>query len=271
MIGKSIQYCLLVALTLLLFCACSKNLLPQTVANGAWEQTRHVPYLSWDKIKRHLGDAPDVFNEFKLQKLDEYKYSHPESTVVLEVRVYNLGSSDDAYGLYSYLLPASAERYKVGDEAFRVGTTLVVKRGKDVIRIKPFNGAVTLDSMLGFAKGICEKLPAGQEPQVVEALKTILKADDTASIRYGHTETTASTVIIPEILEHLHLSAETGYAYCFTEYLGHNAGMYVIKYPSSAEAKRVYLELKDLRKDNLVFNLIREDSLIEFLTYKIPE
>jgi len=239
--------------------------------NGTWKQTRRVAYTSWEKIKRHLGETPEVFNEFRLQSLDEYKFTHPESTVVLEVRVYHLGSANDAFGLYSYLLPAVAERYAVGDEAFRVGTVLVVKRGKDILRIKPFRGAVTLDSMLAFAKAISEKLPAGTVPQVVESLQTILQAKDATGIQYGHSAATASRVIIPEIIERLHLTAETDYAACFTLYLNRDAGMYVIEYPSPAEALRVYSELKELKQKNLIFNLLRQDSLIEFLTYKIPE
>jgi hypothetical protein len=258
-------------LILLLFTACSRTSLPHEAVNGVWKQTRHVPYTSWEKIKRHLGDSPEVFNEFRLQRLDEYKYTHPESTVVLQVRVYHLASSDDAYGLYSYLLPADSERYMVGDEAFRVGTVLVVKRGNAVLRITPFHGAVTLDSMLAFATDICKKLPAGTVPQTVETLKNILKAEASTGIRYGHSNATASQVIIPEILKHLHLTAETDYACCFTEYLGRDAVMFVIEYPSTAEALRVYSELKELKQNNLIFNLLRQDSLVEFLIYTASE
>lgn len=270
MTERLIRFCLLVVAALMVLSACSSSSLPRTAGQKTWKQTKHIPYTSWDKIKRHLGEAPEVFNEFRLQRLDEYKYTHLESTVVLEVRVYQLGSANDAFGFYSYLLPSGSERYSVGDEAFRVGTTLVVKCGKDVIRIKPSYGAISLDSLLAFAQDICKKLPAGQVPQVVEALKTILNAKDYTGIQYGHSDATASRVIIPEILEHLHLTAETDYAYSFSKVLGLDAGMYVIEYPSSAEAKRVYSELTELKKDNLVFSLIRENSLIEFLTYKTP-
>jgi hypothetical protein len=244
--------------------------LPRTAVDGAWKRTSHTAYTSWRIIKRHLGESPEIFTEFRLQRLDKYEYIHPESTVQLEVRMYQLGTDDDAFGLYSYLLPADAERYKVGDEAFRVGTVLVVKRGRAVLRIKPSHGGVALDSMLAFAQSICEDLPAGSLPQAVEALMKIMKTDDPSSVRYGHSDIMATQLLVPDILEHLHLTSETDFAYGFMKITGIETYMVVVEYPSVAEAKRVYEELSGLQKEDLLFNLMREDTMVEFLTRTTP-
>ena len=245
--------------------SCGGQAMPGTLMKGAWKETQHRAYTSWKEMRRLAGEEPEIFTEYGLQRLDEYEYTHIKTTVKADVRVYEMGDTDDAFGLYSYLYPPDAETYEIGAGAFRIGTILVVRCGSCIVRIKPAYGGIALEDMQVFARVLCSHIKQGEPPLVVEGLTKIMGTDKPEHVLFGHSAITANRLMREEILEKLHLSHTTDFAGGTILYAGMETVIFVIEYPAENEAVDVETALLALQKEQKLFNVIRQGAIVEFL------
>ncbi len=136
----------------------AEGLFPRVI--GGWKMLSEASvYAGEDGLYEYIDGAAEPYRTYSYREVSVTRYGDLEGREVL-VELWTFGSSDDAFGTYSY--DRSGERYYLGDEGTVFENYVWVWKGRHYIRLEPGSSDVDLEQVVHIAVAILERLPHGE-------------------------------------------------------------------------------------------------------------
>jgi hypothetical protein len=133
----------------------------------------------------YLNGGAELYFDYDIVSIATREYTLSDDSGI-EVSIYDMGTSGNAFGIYSIFRYAGAERVEIGNEAIRTAATLDFWKGKYYCKILAFGGADTAEGVMdGLAGAIAGKISEGGS---LPALLGLLPEEDRipGSEKYFH-------------------------------------------------------------------------------------
>lgn len=145
-----------------------EEIFPEVI--GDWTMLASpVVYAGERGLYEYIDGAAEPYLSFTYKQVAVVRYGDVRGREVL-VEVWTFGTSDDAFGAYSY--DRSGEIYDLGGEATVFENYLWVWEGRYYLRLEPGGADIELDEVSSIAEAVLERLPAegSVRPSLLEYL-----------------------------------------------------------------------------------------------------
>jgi hypothetical protein len=149
------------------------HMLPAPGFAPDWVLKEQINLYSSDTLFDHIDGEAELYFPYGFDRLATATYANrknPEVWAVVDV--YRMGSSLDAFGIYSNYRKSGATAAQIGAEGFVSPSQLMFYQGRYFVRIQ-VTGAKSLgqDLLVACGRAVSRNLPAGEgRPREVEAL-----------------------------------------------------------------------------------------------------
>jgi hypothetical protein len=215
-----------------------KNLLPQQVLG--WNLQDSVETYDRESIFDYIDGAGEVYLSYGFKEVNVFRYvKSGEPAIVVEV--FDMGSAEDAYGVFSHSREAEEEGIGQGYE-FR-GSLLSFWQGRFFICIlgESLTGTIK-ETIFALAGQVADRigLSGGKPPLVRYLPRTNLKGN---TVRYFHSYPMLNYHYFLAEKNILNLGSETRCV--LAEYAPGSIHLLAIQYQSPEEASRSYMSFID--------------------------
>lgn len=136
------------------------SLMPADDAVPGWSAVGDVQTFDTETLFRYANGGSEFFFLYGFEKMVVRSYMH-ESGTEMEVEIWQLATSDDAYGLFSQSgIEASIRMEDVADAALNTGTLLCFWQDRYYVLLRTTN-VVPDSELIAFGEAISSALPVG--------------------------------------------------------------------------------------------------------------
>ena len=137
------------------------DLLPMDGEILDWVQSRPASTYEGKKLYRDRPTSPDRFHTYGFKRQAEAEYQTPRfgSNPLILLEVFDMGTPENAFGIYSFHSYPYAEVEWVGSKAIHAGGYLRFSKGKYFIQIEAYELATGIrDAMRLMAKAVAARI-----------------------------------------------------------------------------------------------------------------
>ncbi len=189
-----------------------------------------------DELDTYMDSEAENYRAYKIRSLSVQKYQN-DSGITLTVKIYNMSSPQDAFGIYSSIRNPEARFVKIGSEGIVSSYAVEFWKANFYVRvIHSIPGPK--DDLIQIAKELAAKInKSSKEPQLVSLLP--IKDYVSRSAKFFHEKISLNNIYyIPE--NFLELNDKTNGVVGYYQNNGEKAKAFIIKYPSRDMAKTAY-------------------------------
>ncbi len=162
----------IVAVLSALFCACTTRtpefgdaLFPKQGFAPGWAAASPVKTFTRDNLYDHIDGEAELYYPYGFLRVASLTYVNGENTIVADV--YEMGSSLDAFGIYSNYRYEGADSVQIGTESFAGESQLMFYQGRFFTRLTVLGDPEeTREPLLACAQAIQRSLPGPSDPPV---------------------------------------------------------------------------------------------------------
>jgi hypothetical protein len=157
-------------------------LLPENKSSGDWLVVGQTEHYQSDELYFLINGGADLYLEYGFKEVVAQSYQN-NANEKISVEIYDMGSSDAAFGIYSLSKSSQGETANLGDFSVKTLNSLLFTSGSYLVLMRSTTASTLVSE--GFcllAESILRKNPAERNtPALVESLK--LNADDVRYLR----------------------------------------------------------------------------------------
>jgi hypothetical protein len=231
--------------------------LPTAEELAGWERVGEIEVYDGDSLYALVNGEADSFFAFGFEEVAVGRYAGPGEAMV-EVEVWRLATSADAYGLFRS--NAHSSQADLGNGADLIpGRRLVFWQNRYYVQVQALPQAPD-DTLLELGQAVAEALPSGAErPQLVVQLPTSGLVED--SISYFHQEISIQDKLWLGGVNLLGLSPETEGVLANYRVDATEVRLLVVDYPQSEAASRALAALAESDLADLAAYEVRDTRL----------
>ncbi len=218
-------------------------LLPARGEVVGWKPEGKVRVFGGKQIYDYINGAGEVFLRYDFKEVAAAEYES-ESGELIGVDVYDMGSPEEAFGIYTYSRYVGCELVNVGEEGFITETSLDFWKGSFHVKVQAFQtSAGTMAGMRKLADQIAGKVveEGWNPPSIFELLPAEKRVPQ--SEKFFHDKLILDNLVFISEENRLDLSPKTDCAWAEYEEEGKQAKVLLIRYASANEAMAVVSEL----------------------------
>jgi len=227
----------------------ARDLLPGSAEVPNWKRSDDVRVFSGKGLYDYIDGAGEIFVKYDFREVATSEYEHAQTGDLIAIDVYDMGSANEAFGIYSYSRYPGAEFLDAGNEAFVTETSLDFWEGRFYVKVQAFQvGDETTAAMKEFSQWIAGRIPdEGWNPPAVLAL---LPSDGLAarSEKFFHEKLILDNLVFISEENTFDLSADTDSAWAEYDDGGERAKVLFVAYPSGSAAEAVVTRLAEGRR-----------------------
>ncbi|MFH1097953.1 MAG: DUF6599 family protein [Candidatus Desantisbacteria bacterium] len=189
-----------------------------------------------DELLKHLDGAAEKYSAYKIKSLSVQEYQN-DSGITLTIEIYNMSSTQDAFGIYSLARNPEAKFVDLGNEG--IITSYMVEFWKANFYVKLIHSIPgPKDDLIQIAKKLAININrSSKEPQLVHFLS--VKDYIPRSAKFFHEKISLDNIyFIPE--NFMELNNKTNGVVGYYQNDKERAKAFIIKYPSKDLAKIAY-------------------------------
>ncbi|MDI6781617.1 MAG: hypothetical protein QME49_05910 [bacterium] len=189
-----------------------------------------------DELDRYMDTEAEKCRAYNIRSLSVQEYQN-DSGITLTIKIYNMSSFQDAFGIYSSVRNPEARFVKIGSEGIVSSYTVEFWKANFYVRIiHSIPGPK--DDLIQIAKELAGRInKSSKEPQLVHLLP--VKDYIPRSVKFFHEKISLNNIYyIPE--NFLELNNKTSGVVGYYQNNGKKAKAFIIKYPSRAMSKTAY-------------------------------
>lgn len=154
------------------------SLMPADGAVAGWSPVGDAQTFDKETLFRYANGGAEFFFLYGFEQMAVRSYAH-ESGAGMEVEIWRLATSDDAYGLYAQSgVEASIQMENVSDAALHPGTLLCFWQDRYYVLLRTTQ-VVSDDSLIAFGEALSSALPVGgSQPDLMTLLPADLEAQE---------------------------------------------------------------------------------------------
>jgi hypothetical protein len=168
--------------TFLLQATSIHGLLPENKSCGDWLAVGQTEHYQSDELYFLINGGADLYLEYGFKEVVAQSYQN-NANEKISVEIYDMGSSEAAFGIYSLSKSAQGETANLGYFSVKTSNSLLFTSGSYLVLMRSATASASLSE--GFcllAECILKKNPAkGNIPALIDHLK--LKADEVRYVR----------------------------------------------------------------------------------------
>ncbi|MFH1860116.1 MAG: DUF6599 family protein [bacterium] len=191
-----------------------------------------------DELYKYMDNEAEDYRAYKVRSLSVQEYQN-DSGITLTIKIYNMPSPQDAFGIYSLGRNPEARFVDIGNEGINSSYTVEFWKANFYVKlIHSIPGPK--DDLIKIAKELAGKINRNsKEPQLVSSLP--VKDYIPKSVKFFHEKISLNNIYyIPE--NFLRLNDKTNGVVGYYQNNGKKAKAFIIKYPSNDMAKIAYEE-----------------------------
>jgi hypothetical protein len=166
---------LLAAFSTGLFSVCSDSggdmSLPPAPPDGimGWRVADSVETYDRESIFDYINGAGEVYRSYAFVDVTVHRYTKPDAPEIV-AEIFDMGSSDDAYGVFSYT--RESEEHGIGSAFERRGNVLCFWQSKYYVCVVAYKSSDDVKTAIdSLARAIAKRLPpAGAVPRMISLL-----------------------------------------------------------------------------------------------------
>lgn len=188
------------------------------------------------ELDRYMDNEAENYRAYKIRSLSVQEYQN-DSGITMTIKIYNMSSPQDAFGVYSFVRNPEARFVKIGNEGIVSSYTVEFWKANFYVRIiHSIPGPK--DDLIQIAKELASKINrSSKEPQLVQLLP--VKDYIPRSVKFFHEKISLNNIYyIPE--NFLELNNKTNGVVGYYQNNEEKAKAFIIKYPSKSMAKTAY-------------------------------
>ena len=186
-----------------------------------------------------LNGGAELYFDYDIQAVASAEYGIGQD-LSMELSIYDMGSTDNAFGIYSNLRYAGADFVNVGAEGMRTEGSVDFWKGRYYCRLVAFvTDSVTQAGMTALAKATAANITGdGGLPRIVDLLPVLTRVSGSEKYFRGPLSLNNIRYVASENL----LGLGTGTEGALAEYLNGEATMtgFVIAYPDAGAAEAAH-------------------------------
>ncbi|MBU0702185.1 hypothetical protein KKE26_12990 [bacterium] len=190
------------------------------------------------ELYKYMDNEAEGYRAYKIRSLSVQKYQN-DSGITLTIKIYNMLSPQDAFGIYSLSRNPEARFVNIGNEGINSSYTIEFWKANFYVKlIHSIPGPK--DDLIKIAKELAGKINRNsKEPQLVSSLP--VKNYIPKSVKFFHEKISLNNIYyIPE--NFLKLNDKTNGVVGYYQNNGKKAKAFIIKYSSKDTAKTAYEE-----------------------------
>jgi hypothetical protein len=211
---------------------------PKDIALGEWKRAADFEYAESGYVETFSEERGDTYKAYGCVEIICVTYAHKSDTNKdITATVADMGSSDAAYGLFTYFRPESAETWDGGDAAERGETYIAFATDRYYVRVEVrrdfFGAGAALDEL---AVGLAVRLPkAGRVPGLIN----ILPGADLSgnSVKFGKNPAVLIP-LYPDLEPYAELYIGKGDAFVIGAYGADAARLMIVEWDPEEDAER---------------------------------
>lgn len=244
------------------------DLLPVSGDVTDWIRSRDPSgYTAKSLYKDTLGGKPELYRAYGVIEQAEVEYQTPllGSYPLIRVEIFDMGTAENAFGIYSFNQYPEAEFEWVGNRAVITGKFLRFWKGKYFVEIEGYEFATKVEEgMIELAKSVASRID--DPPTKPHLLKLLPPNKIPYSVKYFFDDTTLRQIykFIPK--DGLELGANsTGITASYVDKKNKNEHWtdtmvaFFVRYPSESVATEAYNSYRDYLEDRAVSVSTLED------------
>ncbi len=208
-----------------------------------------------DELDRYMGNEAEHYRAYKIKSLSVQEYQN-DSGIAMTIKIYNMSSPQDAFGIYSFARNPESRFVKIGSEG--IVSSYTVEFWKSNFYVKIIHSIPgPKDELIQIAKELAGKINrSSKEPQLVHLLP--IKDYIPKSAKFFHEKISLNNIYyIPE--NFLELNNKTNGVIGYYQNNEEKVKAFIIKYPSINMAKTAYAGyskyLNVHRKNDVMVNI----------------
>ena len=237
------------------------DLLPVNDDVPDWVRSRNPSgYTAENLYKDTLGGHPDLYHAYGLIEQAEVDYQTPllASYPLIRVEIFDMGTPENAFGIYSFNQYPDAEFEWVGNRAVISGKFVRFWKGKYFVEIEGYEFATKVEEgMIELAKVVASRI---EDPPTKPYLLKLLPPNKIPySVRYFFDDATLQKIYNFLPRDGLKLGANaTGVSASYVHNKNRNEHRtdamvaFLISYPSETAATEAYTSYRDYLEDHAV-------------------
>jgi hypothetical protein len=158
------------------------GLLPENKSCGDWLAVGQTEHYQSDELYFLINGGADLYLEYGFKEVVAQSYQN-NANERISVEIYDMGSSEAAFGIFSLSKSPQGETATLGDFSVKTSNSLLFTTGSYLVLMRSATTSASLSE--GFcllAESIIKKNPAkGTRPALIDHLK--LKADEVRYVR----------------------------------------------------------------------------------------
>ncbi|MBI4778444.1 hypothetical protein HY792_05955 [Candidatus Desantisbacteria bacterium] len=189
-----------------------------------------------DELDKYMDNEAEHYQAYKIRSLSVQEYQN-DSGITLTIKIYNMLSPQDAFGIYSFGRNPEARFVEIGSEGIVSSYTVEFWKANFYVQlVHSIPGPK--DDLIKIAKELAGKINrSSKEPQLVHLLP--VKNYIPRSVKFFHEKISLNNIYyIPE--NFLELNNKTNGVVGYYQNNEGKAKAFIIKYPSKAMAKTAY-------------------------------
>ena len=237
------------------------DLLPVDGDVADWVRSRDPSgYTAKNLYKDTLGGQPELYQAYGVIEQAEVEYQTPVlgSYPLIRVEIFDMGTPENAFGIYSFNQYPEAESEWVGNRAVISGKFLRFWKGKYFVEIEGYEFATKVEEgMVELAKSVASRI--GDPPTKPYLLELLPANKIPYSVKYFFDDTTLRKIYNFLPRDGLELGANsTGIAASYVHKKNRNEHWtdtmvaFLIRYPSESVATEAYNSYRDYLEDQAV-------------------
>ncbi|PKP10121.1 MAG: hypothetical protein CVU09_08315 [Bacteroidetes bacterium HGW-Bacteroidetes-4] len=158
------------------------GLLPENKSCGDWLVVGQTEYYASDELYFLINGGADLYLEYGFKEVVAQSYQNNVNEKI-SVEIYNMGSSEAAFGIYSLSKSPQGETANLGDFSVKTSNSLLFTSDSYLVLMRSAAASATVrEGFCLLAESILRKNPAeGNIPALIEHLK--LNANDVRYLR----------------------------------------------------------------------------------------
>jgi len=182
----------------------------------------------------YMDGGGEIYLGYDFRRLDEREYAKPGAPRII-AEVYSMGSSEDAYGIFSH--DTDGQPVDIGLGALYSAGLLRFWKDRYFVRLQPEDETPEVKAaVMALGKQIAEQIPqAGSPPALLQALPPAGLIS--SSVHYFHTAVSLNIHYFIDNANLLNLNARTEALLAQYQQSNDKPRLLIIRYPSSGEAR----------------------------------
>lgn len=220
--------------------AAYENLYPQ--ASESPEQTfkleTKVTEYRGDGLYDFLNGGAELYFAYDIVAAASAEYKVGQNGII-EVAIYDMGTSANAFGIYSIGRYAKAEYVDIGNEGIKTSSTLDFWKGRYYCKLVSFDETMeSQKAMVALGTTLANNIEAGVSPELLTLLPEEAKMPK--SEKYFRKQLALNNIHYVDNENVLQLSEQTEGVVAKYQFGEAKVDGFVIKYPSSEKANAAY-------------------------------